>query len=65
MLSFFMLKILFVLTMFQFLSRLFGHVRKWLDKKAWLISKCTTSQTYKQIIGTHCPISQKVKANWQ
>ena len=31
--AFFMLKALFVLEIFPILSRLFGYVEKWLDKK--------------------------------
>ena len=31
---YFMLKVLFILEIFKFLSCLFGYVEKWLDKKA-------------------------------
>ena len=50
---YFMSKALFVLKIFKFLSRLFGHAAKWLDKKdkvnfkfyditAWLTNNCNT-----------------------
>ena len=50
---YFILKVLFVLKIFKFLSRLFGHVQKWLDQKDkvsfeiydvtfWLTDNCNT-----------------------
>ena len=53
-----MLKALFVVEIFTFLSQLFGYVEKRFDKKAWLISKWLiskfmTSQTGQQIIKIH------------
>ena len=45
-----MLKALFVLEIFNFLSWLFGYVRRRLDKKLRLISKFLTSKTGQQII---------------
>ena len=45
-----MLKALFVLEIFNFLSWLFGYVRRRLDKKLRLISKFMTSKTGQQII---------------
>ena len=45
-----MLKALFVLEIFDFLSWLFGYVRRRLDKKLRLISKFMTSKTGQQII---------------
>ena len=57
------LKALFVLKIFTFLSWLFGYVEKRLEKKLKLISTSMTSQTGQQIItNTYCPISQEVRA---
>ena len=61
---YFILKVLFVLKIFKFLSRLFGHVEKtaWLERQGmaycsrpWirLISKSMTSQPGKQTITLH------------
>ena len=50
MLFHFMLKALFVLKIFKFLSRFFEHVGKRFDKKAEVNFKLMTSQIGKQII---------------
>ena len=50
---YFMLKAIFVLEIFTFLSLLIGYVEKWLDRKAWLISKVMTSQTEQHEITIH------------
>ena len=50
---YFMLKALFVLEIFTFLSWLLGYVEKPLDKKAKLISKSMTSRIGQQIITMH------------
>ena len=47
---YFMLKALFVLKIFTFLSWLSGYVEKPLDKKAKIISKSMTSRIGQQII---------------
>ena len=47
---YFVLKALFVLGIFTFLSWLFGCVEKRLNKKAKVISKFMTSKTGQQII---------------
>ena len=52
---YFILKALFILKIFKFLSRLFGHVRN-----SW-----RHNLVYKQSQYTYCPISQKVKATRQ
>ena len=57
---YFIIKALFVLKIFKFLSWLFDHVEKRLDKvnfeiydvAAWLTNKCNT----------YCPLSQEVKS---
>ena len=49
----FMLKAPFVLGIFTFLSWLFSHVGKQLDKKAKVNSKFMTSKTGQQIITMH------------
>ena len=48
---------LFILKIFKFSFRLFGHSEKRLDKKPRLISKFMTLHTEKQIINcnTHLP----------
>ena len=47
----------------KFLSRLFGHVEKWLDQKEVVDVKIHTSQPGKETIVIHiCPISQERKA---
>ena len=49
-----MLKVLFVLEVFTFLSILFGYVEKRPDKKKQrLVIKCMTSQIGQQIITIH------------
>ena len=54
---YFMLKALFVLELFTFVSLLFGYAEKQLDKNS-LISKFIMSQTGQQIIRIHIlPIS--------
>ena len=58
---YFMLKALFILNIITFLSLLFGHIRKRLDKKARLILKFITLQTGQQIISIH--ILPKVSIN--
>ena len=50
---YFMLKALFVLEIFTFLSWLFGYVEKRPDKKAQLISKLMTSKARQKIITIH------------
>ena len=45
-----MLKTLFVLEIFTFLSSLFGYVEKWLDKKAMVNLKTCGVHTAQQII---------------
>ena len=57
-----MLKALFVLKMFKFSSRLFGHVRKWLDKRAKVNFKI---YNVSDLQPTDCSVSQEVKANMQ
>ena len=49
----FMLKALFLLEIFTFLSRLFCYVDKQLDEKLRSIPKFMTSQTGQQIITIH------------
>ena len=57
-----MLKALFILEIFTFLSCLSGYLEKRLDKKAMINFKTVTSQTGQQIITIHMyPISQGVK----
>ena len=46
-------KALFVLRYLNFCPDFFGHLGKWLDKKAKLISKSMTPQTGKQILTIH------------
>ena len=56
------LKALFVLKIFKFLSLFFGHVGKRLDKKARVNFKIYDVTTWlTNIYDTHCPISQAVK----
>ena len=50
---YFMLKALFVLEIFRFLSRIFDCVEKRLDKKAKVNFKIVTLQTGQQIITIH------------
>ena len=50
---YFMLKTLFFLEIFTFLSWLFGYVEERLDKKLWLISKFVIPQSAQQIIAIH------------
>ena len=57
---YFILKALFVLKIFKFLSQLFGHVGKTAK-----IHDPTTWFTNKQLQYTYCPISHKVKATRQ
>ena len=57
-----MLKALFILEIFTFLSCLSDYLEKRLDKKAMINFKTVTSQTGQQIITIHMyPISQGVK----
>ena len=49
----FILKAIFVLTIFELISWIFGHVGKRLKKNLRLISKFITSQEGKQIIAIH------------
>ena len=51
-----MLKAFFVLKIFKFLSWLFDHAGKQLDKKA------KVHWQNKQLQYTYCPISKKIKA---
>ena len=58
-----MLKSLFVLEIFSFLSRVFGYVEKRLDEKAMVYVKIyDVTDWTKQLQYTYCPISQEVKA---
>lgn len=59
-----MLKGLFIFNIIIFLSLLFGHIRKRLDKKARLILKLITLQTGQQIISIHVlPKVSRTKEN--
>ena len=50
---YFMLKALFVLGIFTFLSWFFGYVKNSFMRKLWFISKFMTSPTGQQIIAIH------------
>ena len=57
---YFILKALFVLKIFKFLSWLFGHVGKtaWLERQGWLQNRRNLVNKHLQY--TYCPISQEV-----
>ena len=61
---YFILKALFVLKVFKFVFRLFGHVEKRLDKKARVNLKIYYVTTWKTNNYTYCPRSQEVKENF-
>ena len=58
---------LFVLKIFKFLSRPFGHAEKmvWLERQGWVESLSGHNLVNKQFQYTDCPISHKVKATRQ
>ena len=61
---YFILKALFVLNIFKFLSRIFGHVGKttWLERYDWFQNLWRQSLVNKQFQNTYYPISNEVKA---
>ena len=61
---YFMLKTLFVLKIFEFFSWLYGHARKWLDKKTKVNFKIYDVIDCKQTITIHkLPNISKSKEN--
>ena len=58
---------LFVLKIFKFLSRTFGHAEKmvWLERQGWVESLSRHNLVNKQFQYTDCPISHEVKATRQ
>ena len=64
---YFILKALFVLKMFKYLSRVFGHVGKtaWLERYDWFQNLWRHSLVNKQLQYTYYPISHEVKATRQ
>ena len=46
---YFVLKDLFILKIFKFLSGIFGHMRKWFNKKGKVNLKLMSSQTGEQM----------------
>ena len=62
--AYFILKAFFVLKVFKFLSRPFGHVgkRAWFEKSGQLQNSWRHNLVYVQLQYTYCPLSQKVKA---
>ena len=64
---YFMLKFLYALEIFTFLSEIFGFEENWLNKNAEVNSKLMTSQIGHHIIRIYiiricCPMSHEVKA---
>ena len=55
---YFMLKTLFVLEIFPFLSRPFDYVKKWLDKKAMVNSKIYDITDWTETIHMLCNVSR-------
>ena len=67
MLFYFILKVLFILKIYKFLSWLFGHVGKtaWLERKGYLRNSWHHNLVNKQLQYTCCPISHEVKTTRQ
>ena len=65
--SHFILKAVFVLKIFKFLSRLFGHEGKtaWSERYDWFQNLWRHSLANKQLQYTHYPISHELKATRQ
>ena len=64
---YFILKALFILKIFKFLSRLFGHAGKtaWLERYDWFKNLWCHSLVNKHLQYTYYPISHEVKATRQ
>ena len=62
---YFILKTLFFVKIFKFLSRIFGHVGKmaWLERQGQLPNSWRHNLAYKQLQYKYCPISHKVNEN--